>query len=138
MFHKFQHSNFLYCGTNWNKAAPTHAMKVYRMSRGISPHIRNPDTRSGWVVSLTPRLLYPLDRQLPGTHWIKGCKCPTAGLCTFRKRDKSPAPAGIQNPDCPACSLVTIVTELSQLIPTMATMASGINRQKSDCSIQPH
>jgi len=30
------------------------------------------------------------------------------------------------------------MTELSQLIPTMATLASGINRQKSDCTIQPH
>ena len=138
MFHKFQHSTFPYCGTNWGKAAPTHAMKVHRVSRGIAPLIHNLNTRSGWVVSLTPWLLYPLDREPPGTHWIRGCTCPKAGLCIFRKRDKSPAPSGIQNPDCPACSLVTIMTEISQFISTMATLASGINTQKSDCNIQPH
>jgi hypothetical protein len=138
MFQKFQHSSFPYCGTNWGKAAPTHAMKVYRVSRGIAPLIHKFNTKLGWVVRLTPWLLYPLDRVPPGTHWIRGCTCLRAGLCIFIKRDKSPATAGIQNPDCPACSLVTIMTELSHLISTMATLASGINRQKSDCNIQPH
>jgi len=33
----------------------------------------------------------------------------------FQRRDKYPAAASIQTPDCPACSTVTILTMLSQL-----------------------
>jgi hypothetical protein len=48
-----------------------HAMKVYWGSGGIAQRILDLDTRWRWVVSLTPRPLYPRERA-PGTHWIGG------------------------------------------------------------------
>jgi hypothetical protein len=38
-----------------------------------------------WVVSFTPRLLYP-GYKIPGTHWIEGSVGPTVGLETMEKR----------------------------------------------------
>jgi hypothetical protein len=53
-----------------------HAMKLYLGNGGIAPRIHNPDDRWRWVVSFTPRSLYPQgkspwyppDRRLCGFH----------------------------------------------------------------------
>jgi len=44
----------------------------------------------GWVVNATPRPLYPRER--PGTHYIGGWVCPTAGL-DFAE-NLAPSPSG--------------------------------------------
>jgi hypothetical protein len=57
-----------------------HAMKTYWWSGGIVPHILDLGTRWRWVVSFTPRPLYPqgkspwyqLDRMLSGLHSWSG------------------------------------------------------------------
>jgi hypothetical protein len=57
-----------------------HAMKAYWGIGGIAPRILDPSTRWRWVVSFTPRLLYPqgkspwypLDRRLGGPQSRSG------------------------------------------------------------------
>jgi len=44
-----------------------HAMKTYSRSGSTHPRILNLITRWRWVVSFTPRPLYPR-RKVPGTH----------------------------------------------------------------------
>ena len=51
------------------KAVQLHAQKAYRGGPGIALTIHDPSARRGWVVSATPRLLYPrhpLYRRLGG------------------------------------------------------------------------
>ena len=55
--------------------------------------------RWGWVVSATPRPLYPRER--PGTHRTGGWVSPRAGLDGC---GKSRPPTGIRSPDRPARS----------------------------------
>jgi hypothetical protein len=55
-------------------------------------------SRRGCVVSITPRLLYPLER--PGTHCTGGWVGPRAGLDMCKKC----RPHRDSIPDCPACS----------------------------------
>jgi hypothetical protein len=50
----------------------------WRGYRGIALPILNLDTRRGWVVSTTPRPLYPWER--PGTHCTGGWVGPRTGL----------------------------------------------------------
>ena len=52
----------------------------------------------GWMVSTTPRPLYPRER--PGTHCTVGWVGPRAGLDGCGKFP----PTGIRSPDLPACS----------------------------------
>jgi hypothetical protein len=48
------------------------------VDRGIALPFRDLGARRGWVVSTTPRPLYPRER--PGTHCTGGWVGPTAGL----------------------------------------------------------
>jgi hypothetical protein len=74
-----------------------HATK-YWGSGGIVPRI-NLCTRGRWVVSFTPRPLYPRERD-PGTHWIGGWVGPTAVLDAVVK-GKIPSPRRESNPRTP-------------------------------------
>jgi hypothetical protein len=76
-----------------------HAMKTYWGIEGIAPCILDLGTRWRWVVSLTPRPLYPRERA-PGTHWIGGWVGPRAGLDGVVKR-KIPSPRRESNPRTP-------------------------------------
>jgi hypothetical protein len=78
-----------------------HAMKAYWGSGGIAPRILELDTRWRWVVSFTPRPLYPRKRA-PDTYWIGSWVGPRAGLDAVVKR-KVPSP---WTPDHPARSPV--------------------------------
>jgi hypothetical protein len=71
----------------WTKQ---HAMKTYWGSGGIAPRMLDLGTRRRWVVSFTPRPLYPRERA-PRTHWIGGWVGPRAVLETVIKR-KIPSP----------------------------------------------
>jgi hypothetical protein len=67
--------------------------------RGIALLLLDLGARRGWVVSTTPRPLYPRER--PGTHCTGGWVGPTAGLDVC---EKSRPPTGIRSPDRPARS----------------------------------
>jgi hypothetical protein len=60
-------------------------METYWGSGGIAPRILNLGTRWRWVVSFTPRPLYPRERA-PGTDWIGGWVGPRAVLDAVVKR----------------------------------------------------
>jgi hypothetical protein len=51
-----------------------HTMKKYLESGGTALRIHALDARWRWVVSFTPRQLYPQGKA-PGTHWIGGLVC---------------------------------------------------------------
>src|SRR5215469_4623858 len=60
------------------KVNPYTGLVALRGSRGIALLILNLSTRRGWVVSTTPRPLYPRER--PGTHCRGGWVGPRDGL----------------------------------------------------------
>jgi len=62
---------------------------------GITSRILNVGIRWRWVVSFTPRPLYPAGRT-PGTHRIQGWVGPSAGLDAVAKR-KIPCPSREKN-----------------------------------------
>jgi hypothetical protein len=64
-------------------------------SGGIAPRILDLGTIWRWVVSFTPRPLYPKERA-PGTHWIGGWVGPRAVLDAVVKR-KVPSPCRDSN-----------------------------------------
>jgi hypothetical protein len=66
---------------------------------GIAPRILDFGTRWRWVVSVTPRQLYPRERA-PGTHWIGGWVGPRAVLDAVVKR-KIPSPRQESNSTAP-------------------------------------
>jgi hypothetical protein len=70
-------------------------MKAQRRSRGIAVLILDPGVSWGWVVSTTPRPLYPRERR--GTHCIGGWVGPRVGLDVCEKsrphRDSIPGPS---------------------------------------------
>jgi hypothetical protein len=72
--------------------------QAQRVERGIALSFLDPGARRGWVVSTTPRPLYPRER--PGTHYTGCWVGPRAGLGVC---EKSP-PNGIRSPDRPARS----------------------------------
>jgi hypothetical protein len=63
-------------------------MKAQRGSRGIAILILDPGASWGWVVSTTPRPLYPGER--PGSHCIGGWVGPRAGLDVCEKISPPP------------------------------------------------
>jgi hypothetical protein len=69
--------------------------QVQRVDRGIALSFLDPGARRGWVVSITPRPLYPLER--PGTHYTGNWVGPRAGLDVCEKsrphRDSIPGPS---------------------------------------------
>jgi hypothetical protein len=67
-----------------------------RGSRGIDLLFHDLGTRRGWVVSTTPRPLYP--RKRLGTHYTEDWVSPRAGLDVCEKS----RPTGIRSPDRPA------------------------------------
>jgi hypothetical protein len=73
-----------------------HAMKTYWGSGGIALRILDLATRWRWMVSFTPRPLYPRERA-PGTHWIRGWVGLRAGLNAMVCR-KIPSPCPDSNP----------------------------------------
>jgi hypothetical protein len=77
-------------------------VKAYWGSGIVTPSILDLDTSWRWVVSFTPRLLYPQGKSPPGTHWIGGWVGPRAGLDAVVWR-KIPSPCRDSNPpDLPA------------------------------------
>jgi hypothetical protein len=58
-------------------------MKAQRGSSGKALLILDPGSSWGWVISTTPRPLYP--RKRPGTHCIGGWVGPRAGLDVCEK-----------------------------------------------------
>jgi hypothetical protein len=88
------------------EGAPVHASTVYSFTPNLGP-------ASGRKFIITRRPFYfqgitqvPVEQE---TEWAP------QPAWTFWKREKSPDPAGIRTPDCPASSPVTIQTALSQL-----------------------
>jgi hypothetical protein len=57
-----------------------------RSSGCIDPYFFDLSTNWRWVVSFTPRLLYPLRKEPPGTHWIGGWVDSRANLNDVEKR----------------------------------------------------
>jgi hypothetical protein len=81
------------------------APKAQRGSRGIALLIRDLGSRGRWVVSITPRPLYPLER--PGTHCTEGWAGPRASITCA----KNLAPTGIRSTDPPVTyGVPTIIT----------------------------
>jgi hypothetical protein len=74
-------------------------MKAYWGSGGIVPRILDLGSRWRWVISFTPRPLYPQGKS-PGTHWIGGWVAPRAVLGAVVKR-KIPSPRRESNPRTP-------------------------------------
>jgi hypothetical protein len=72
--------------------------RAQRGSRGIALLILDLGARRVWVVSTTPRPLYP--QEIPGTHCTGGWVGPRAGLDVCEKS----CPTGIRSPDHPARS----------------------------------
>jgi hypothetical protein len=72
-----------------DKIHPIQTTKGLEGSSGIPLLILNLGARRGWVVSTTPRPLYPRER--PGTHCTGGLMGPRAGLDV---REKSRPPPG--------------------------------------------
>jgi hypothetical protein len=83
---------------NYFITTPWRRRKEWRCSSTI------PDlsTRWCWVVSFTPRPLYPGERA-PGNHWRGGWVSPRADLDAVEKR-KTSCPCRELNPGSPACS----------------------------------
>jgi hypothetical protein len=67
-------------------------MKVYGGSGCIDPHFLDFGSSWRWVVSFTPRALYPPGESTPGTLWIWGWVGPRAGLDDREKRKILPPP----------------------------------------------
>jgi hypothetical protein len=69
--------------------------QAQRVSRGIALLFRDLGARRGWVVSTTPRPLFPWER--PGTHCTGGWVGLSAGLDVCEKsrphRDSIPGPS---------------------------------------------
>jgi hypothetical protein len=76
--------------------------EAYWERRCVGPRILDFGTRWRWVVSFTPRPIYPRERT-PGTHWIGVWVGPRAGLDSVVMK-KFPAPNGTRNPDHPVRS----------------------------------
>jgi hypothetical protein len=73
-----------------------HAVKSYCGSRGKASIILDLGARWRWVVSFTPRPLYPRERAA-GTRWTGGRVGPRAGLNAVTKK-KNPGPCRDSNP----------------------------------------
>jgi hypothetical protein len=74
-------------------------MKTYWGSEGIASRILDLGTSWGWVVSSTPRPLYPREIA-PGTRWIGVWVGPRAVLDAVVKK-KIPSPRRESNPRTP-------------------------------------
>jgi hypothetical protein len=57
--------------------------QTQRVDRGIALPFLDPGAGREWVVSITPRLLYPWER--PGTHYTGGWVGPRTGLDVCEK-----------------------------------------------------
>jgi hypothetical protein len=62
-------------------------MKAYLRNGSIAPRILDLGTRWRWVVSFTPRPLYPQGKRRNSvTHWLGGCVGPRSILDTVEKK----------------------------------------------------
>jgi hypothetical protein len=92
-----------------------HAMNTYWGSGGIAPHILNLGTRWRWVVSFTPRPLYPLGRA-PRYPLDRVWVYLRPGLETVVAKINHPSPCRESNPCRPSNSLVSVLTELLSIV----------------------
>ena len=99
--HKYEDMHiYLLYATAMSKIFPVHAMKIYRRSRSTVSLILNLSTRWGWVVKLTPWLLYPWERNLvPSEQQLGWCQSQFGYFL-----QKSLSPTWIQTLDHLACS----------------------------------
>jgi hypothetical protein len=74
------------CNSKWSPY--NRPPRAKRGSRDIALLILNLGGRRGWVVSTTPRPLYP--REIPGTHCTGGWVGPRAGLDVCEKSRPPP------------------------------------------------
>jgi hypothetical protein len=84
-------------------------MAAYR-NRGIAPLILNLNASWRWVVNITSRPFYPLERSTVPINQETGWA--PEGVWTFSENRKYFFPAGIRYRDHPATGLVTTLTEL--------------------------
>jgi len=75
-----------------NKAPFHEDVLTYWRSGDIFPRILKFSTVGGWVVSFTPRPLYPMERN----HWIGVCVGPRADLYAVAKRKMFQPLSGIK------------------------------------------
>jgi hypothetical protein len=73
---------------------PLSDLKALSGGRGIAVLFLELGTRKGWVVSITPQLLYPWERR--GTHRAGGWVGPRAGLDVCEKSSQNLLQAGTQ------------------------------------------
>jgi hypothetical protein len=93
-----------------------HTMKTYWGSGGIAPRILNLGNRCRWVVSFTPRQLYPRVRA-PGIPSVRGWVGPRFGHESVAKRTISIYyPCREFNPCRSARNPVCILNELPRLL----------------------
>jgi hypothetical protein len=76
-------------------SVPIQAIKIYRRNEGAASLILNLGTKLRWLVSLTPRQIYPLWKNTPVPIKLEAGWIPDA-TWTFWRRDKSLAHAGIR------------------------------------------
>jgi hypothetical protein len=96
------------------KLAPLPTTGTYRGNEGTAPFIFNQVLNAGtWRTSCLSHFIP--GETAPGTLRIGNWAGPHTRLYVVLRRDKSFAPASIQNLDCPACSLVITLTALCQL-----------------------
>jgi len=93
----------MYCSLIYNevnKFTQEQAMNAPRGSRGIALLFLTPALVGGWVVSATPRPLYPRERDtVPTGGWV-GSRAGVDGI----GKSRPPAPTNIRSPDRPARS----------------------------------
>lgn len=94
------------------KFVPVHAMRVYRWSRGVVPHVLTLGARCRQMVNITPLPLY--FREKLDTHWTGDIPNPRAHLDVLRK--KYIASVRFRTPDRPSLCQVCIPTTLSRPI----------------------
>jgi len=96
-----------YYGIGKSKVVLAHATKAYMGSRRRAPLILYRSSRWKWVVSITPRPLYPREEhRYPYSMWLSRLQSRSG----YSKKRQLPCP------DRPACSPYTIKTMLSRFL----------------------
>ena len=102
-------------------------MKAYRRSRWIEPLILYLGIRWRWLLSLTPRQLYPLALNL-GTHWI-GCWVGLRASLDYLAREKSLIHVGYPLQNCSVCFVHCVDSRPGRLFYAMYLFWSLDNRK---------
>ena len=110
-------------------------MKAYRANKGMATFIFNLSTRRQWMINFMYWPLYRQERIPVLTEWEDGLA--PKPFCTFFRRRKSLAPAGIQTQNCPACSLYTLLITFSCLnLQICSNNKLQIAQQQNACQSQ--